>query len=529
MSSERVAGLVIQAKMSVGPVGVTHGKIRRATTGLPDDLKSGVESLSGMALDDVRVHYNSAEPERLGAAAYAEGRDIHVATGQEQHLPHEAWHVVQQAQGRVRPTASEQGGISINDDSHLENEATAMGAKALRSQQSLQKQPVAASVGRVRRVAQLAPTSNVEKRVTAMNAWLETKMGSVAAVWKPVIRTEFEAQVRATFAKKTATRDTDEMYLALTNPMKDVMIPTYVAAGASVQSFEDKGGDFGSATLRAAKDDLIRVMTAGTDAQDITTKKLALDTEIDGMGRSLSNRMVSAKSLRERHTALAPDASATKEERDVYNEADGKVKAAQTMELGLGNPALDELDRMLSILDRYAVITGFANTLRARFEGAPHLLPSQEAKKVFAKRHREPGNKPKTELSMTAEFTRAVKSHKMKQGRLGQNDTVIGTMSKTAIAGDGLAHEQDAVTDALAVIGTHTGNVCENRGGHDNDAGHLPYDVRVGDYVEWGIRPPTNHWPGGRRLVQDTTYGHIYYTWTHYGQNGAPAFVLLTD
>jgi len=73
-------------------------------TGLPDQLKSGVESLSGMSLDSVKVHYNSAQPAQLNALAFAQGADIHVAPGQEQHLPHEAWHVVQQAQGRVQQT-----------------------------------------------------------------------------------------------------------------------------------------------------------------------------------------------------------------------------------------------------------------------------------------------------------------------------------------------------------------------------------------------------------------------------------------
>lgn len=73
-------------------------------TGLPDQLKSGVEQLSGHSLDDVKVHYNSSQPAQLNALAYAQGTDIHIAPGQEQHLPHEAWHVAQQKQGRVQPT-----------------------------------------------------------------------------------------------------------------------------------------------------------------------------------------------------------------------------------------------------------------------------------------------------------------------------------------------------------------------------------------------------------------------------------------
>src|SRR5262249_40161102 len=54
-------------------------------TGLPDRLKAGVESLSGLAMDDVRVHYNSPKPAAVQAHAYTQGADIHVAPGQEKH------------------------------------------------------------------------------------------------------------------------------------------------------------------------------------------------------------------------------------------------------------------------------------------------------------------------------------------------------------------------------------------------------------------------------------------------------------
>lgn len=100
-------------------------------TGLPDDLKSGIEDLSGYSMDDVKVHYNSSKPAQLQALAYAQGTDIHVGAGQEQHLPHEAWHVVQQKQGRVKPTRQMKSKIDINDDPALEKEADIMGAKAL--------------------------------------------------------------------------------------------------------------------------------------------------------------------------------------------------------------------------------------------------------------------------------------------------------------------------------------------------------------------------------------------------------------
>jgi len=105
-------------------------------TGLSDNLKSGIEKLSGMSMDDVRVHRNSDKPAQLNAHAYAQGTDIHLAAGQEKHLPHEAWHVVQQKQGRVKPTMQMKGKVAINDDQGLEREADVMGRKALASSNS---------------------------------------------------------------------------------------------------------------------------------------------------------------------------------------------------------------------------------------------------------------------------------------------------------------------------------------------------------------------------------------------------------
>jgi Domain of unknown function (DUF4157) len=98
-------------------------------TGLPDSLKAGIERLSGFAMDDVKVHFNSSKPAQVGAHAYALGTDIHVASGQERHLPHEAWHVVQQKQGRVKPTT--QISTPVERDDALEAEATKMGDQAL--------------------------------------------------------------------------------------------------------------------------------------------------------------------------------------------------------------------------------------------------------------------------------------------------------------------------------------------------------------------------------------------------------------
>ncbi|HET6991789.1 MAG TPA: DUF4157 domain-containing protein, partial [Bacteroidia bacterium] len=128
------AKFVVQRKqVAAGGYKHTRQIVQRvaSNTGLPDHLKSGIENLSGISMSDVKVHYNSPKPAQLQAHAYAQGSEIHIASGQEKHLPHEAWHVVQQKQGRVRPTMQMKGKVNVNDDFSLEKEADVMGRKAL--------------------------------------------------------------------------------------------------------------------------------------------------------------------------------------------------------------------------------------------------------------------------------------------------------------------------------------------------------------------------------------------------------------
>ena len=111
-------------------VGSTVTQEKPNQTGLPDQLKNGIENLSGYSMDDVRVHYNSSKPAKLQSLAYTQGNEIHVAPGQEKHLEHEAWHVIQQKQGRVASNTQMEG-TNINNDRFLEREADVMGAKAI--------------------------------------------------------------------------------------------------------------------------------------------------------------------------------------------------------------------------------------------------------------------------------------------------------------------------------------------------------------------------------------------------------------
>lgn len=106
-------------------------------TGIPSEVKQRMEDSFGTDFSSVRVHPDSSKAPDVGALAYTQGTDIHFAPGQfkpdtsagQQLLGHELAHVVQQAAGRVEPT-TEIGGMAVNDDVSLEQEADALGAKA---------------------------------------------------------------------------------------------------------------------------------------------------------------------------------------------------------------------------------------------------------------------------------------------------------------------------------------------------------------------------------------------------------------
>ena len=98
----------------------------------PGCLVRGMQALTGIDLQGVRVHYNSPLPATIQAHAYARGLDIYLAPGQEHHLPHELAHVVQQLRGMVVPTTTV-GDVPINDDPALEAQADDWGRRAMRA------------------------------------------------------------------------------------------------------------------------------------------------------------------------------------------------------------------------------------------------------------------------------------------------------------------------------------------------------------------------------------------------------------
>ncbi|MEO0826655.1 MAG: DUF4157 domain-containing protein [Cyanobacteria bacterium J06639_16] len=111
---------------------------KRSGKHLPDGVRTKMESAFSADFADVKVHEGS-EAASVGALAYTQQNHIHFAPGQfkpetpsgQALLGHELAHVLQQRQGRVKPT-TEVNGVPVNDDPALEQEADRLGLKAAR-------------------------------------------------------------------------------------------------------------------------------------------------------------------------------------------------------------------------------------------------------------------------------------------------------------------------------------------------------------------------------------------------------------
>jgi len=242
-------------------------------TGLPDDLKTGVEDLSGYSMDDVKVHYNSSQPAQLNAHAYAQGSDIHIGPGQEKHLPHEAWHVVQQKQGRVKPTKQMKGKVNVNDDEGLEREADQMGAKAIQrsaissSHSEMRPHtPHTSDASVVQRELNIAGETITHEMITnegALGKRLDIIIGGVAELDHGLIKKELLQMVDEDFAFDTLQAAVDHAVERIKLRAARETIPSKVAAALDItpenlskesilaglkKEFQDYPGGFVAAT-----------------------------------------------------------------------------------------------------------------------------------------------------------------------------------------------------------------------------------------------------------------------------------------
>lgn len=119
----------LDARPMLAQQGAGNIAVARLLAPLPERLRGGIAELSGHDLVDVGVRYDSMAPGALNALAFAGDNEIHLAPGREDLLPHEAWHVVQQRQGRVIPTGR-LGAAAVNEDPALEREAHEQGRRA---------------------------------------------------------------------------------------------------------------------------------------------------------------------------------------------------------------------------------------------------------------------------------------------------------------------------------------------------------------------------------------------------------------
>jgi hypothetical protein len=117
-------------------------------TYMPDDVQNKMENSFGVDFSDVDIHKDSQQAPSLGALAYTQGNDIHFAPGQynpgskegQELLGHELSHVVQQREGRVKPTNKSKD-FTINDNPVLEREADQKSKKIKTQNLQLKKAP----------------------------------------------------------------------------------------------------------------------------------------------------------------------------------------------------------------------------------------------------------------------------------------------------------------------------------------------------------------------------------------------------
>jgi len=98
------------ASMKADPV--QRSAVNENSTGMPDGVKTQMEGAFNASFSDVSIHTDSVQAKNMNALAYTQGTDVHFAPGQfkpeskngQELLGHELTHVLQQKEGRVKPT-----------------------------------------------------------------------------------------------------------------------------------------------------------------------------------------------------------------------------------------------------------------------------------------------------------------------------------------------------------------------------------------------------------------------------------------
>ncbi len=120
------------------------------------------------------------------------------------------------------------------------------------------------------------------------------------------------------------------------------------------------------------------------------------------------------------------------------------------------------------------------------------------------------------------------------KGQLAWDGSTIPVQKMATVKGDKDKNEVAAVKEAVDAI-NGKGTWCGTNGFGDVGKWGVSYGDREGylpaggTFLEYYVRAETgNRKFGARRIVKDTTSGRIYYSSTHYGEQGDPPFILLT-
>lgn len=158
---------------------------------IPQPLRTQMESAFNANFANVKI-LEGNHVGAVGAIAYTQGDQVHFAPGQfnpDTHagkalLGHELGHVVQQRQGRVKPT-TKVNGLPVNDESSLEQEADSMGQRAaqMKTAATLQRQESDQSAN----VQITSPQASADgyREITAVNQTTHQQVGTVKIKGSP--------------------------------------------------------------------------------------------------------------------------------------------------------------------------------------------------------------------------------------------------------------------------------------------------------------------------------------------------------
>lgn len=159
---------------------------------LPAPLRTQMESAFNASFANVKVHEGN-HVGSVGAIAYTQGNHVHFAPGQfnpntrsgQALLGHELAHVVQQRQGRVKPT-TQVNGLPVNDQSALEQEADALGQKAaqMKTPATLQRQETQDKAANYQ-ITSPKGSEDGYREITAVNQTTNQQIGTVKIKGSP--------------------------------------------------------------------------------------------------------------------------------------------------------------------------------------------------------------------------------------------------------------------------------------------------------------------------------------------------------